>query len=322
MTLLATSAGTATAGAASTHAILDLGTLGGRQSVAEAVNRHGVVVGQAQTADGVWHGFVWDAVDGMRSLGPGAYPTGIDDNGRIVGYTNVTAWTADAAGDQPVRPLPGLSGGQAHAMAVDATGGVAGDAFDTSAGWRAVRWDAASELTQLGTPGTASFGKAINFRGDVAGSYSTGQDGIYGAFLSTPERVVDLGTLPGASMYAEGMNDDDEVVGWATGGPFVRGFLYQHRTQTLTDLGGFPLRKGTAGLYPQDINNRGDIVGFASNKVAFLKTATGSVTDLNTLLGKRSGWRLERATAINVAGQIVGFAGTPVGTHAFLLTPW
>ncbi|HET9443646.1 MAG TPA: hypothetical protein VFO65_09995 [Acidimicrobiales bacterium] len=322
MALLAPSVGVAPARAATTYTVVDLGTLGGRQSMAEAVNASGVVVGQAQTPDGAWHGFIWDAGRGMRSLGTGVHPTGIDDDGRVVGYLD-DATAFSARGDPPViEVLPMLSGGQANATAVDATGGVTGGSFAAGDGWRAVRWSGAGGPTLLDGPGVSSDGMAINVRGDVAGQYVSDSDGGgRRSMLWTAGTSVDLGMLPGASgMLAEGMNDAGEVVGWATGGPYSRGFLYRAASGTLVDLGSLPGRKG-AGLRPQDVNNHGVIVGFATNGVAFVKTATGPITDLATLVGKHPGVRPKRALAVNDAGQIVGFGGALVADHAFLLTP-
>lgn len=43
--------------------------------------------------------------------------------------------------------------------------------------------------------------------------------------------------------------------------------------------------------------------------------------DLNTLIAANSGWELQSATAINVAGKIVGTGTLNGQQHAALLTP-
>ena len=47
----------------------DLGTLGGDESDAWAVNERGQVTGAAATASGERHAFLWDPVTGMTDLG-------------------------------------------------------------------------------------------------------------------------------------------------------------------------------------------------------------------------------------------------------------
>ena len=48
---------------------IDLGTLGGNESNAVAINRGGEVVGRAQTSAGTWHAFLWARKRGMVDLG-------------------------------------------------------------------------------------------------------------------------------------------------------------------------------------------------------------------------------------------------------------
>ncbi|HVF39097.1 MAG TPA: PKD domain-containing protein [Gemmatimonadaceae bacterium] len=82
---------------------VDLGTLGGMQSVAWATNESHDVVGKAQTASGEWHAFVWTDAGGMVDLNswPNACPGeseafAINNNGVIVGRCQRKAalWTA------------------------------------------------------------------------------------------------------------------------------------------------------------------------------------------------------------------------------------
>jgi probable HAF family extracellular repeat protein len=76
----------------------DLGTLGGDNGYADWISDSGAVIGNAQTADGSWHGFLWQhgkivelpPVDGTPQSGANS----INDQGQVVGNTN------DASGDQ------------------------------------------------------------------------------------------------------------------------------------------------------------------------------------------------------------------------------
>jgi len=73
--------------------------------------------------------------------------------------------------------------------------------------------------------------------------------------------------------------------------------------------------------YAYGINEYGQAVGNAGLTGDGVLYAGGHAYDLNTLV-TGLGWKLETATAINNAGQIVGFGINPSGqTHAFLLNP-
>jgi probable HAF family extracellular repeat protein len=68
----------------------DIGTLGGSYAVIAAMNDRGQVVGQSDTATGMYHGFVWSLKDGMTDLTPAEYasPRSINHDGTILGWTN------------------------------------------------------------------------------------------------------------------------------------------------------------------------------------------------------------------------------------------
>ena len=71
MMVAAVVAATTTMGAAGRPArvvAVDLGSLGGTQSEASAINDAGTIVGGSQTATGEFHGFVWNSRSGMRDL--------------------------------------------------------------------------------------------------------------------------------------------------------------------------------------------------------------------------------------------------------------
>ncbi len=79
----------------------DLGTFGGPQAAAAAINHLGQVVGWAQTSTDADHGFLWSNGK-MIDLGLNFFPTAVNDNGQIVAdaYDTATCQT-DAMGADP-----------------------------------------------------------------------------------------------------------------------------------------------------------------------------------------------------------------------------
>jgi probable HAF family extracellular repeat protein len=125
----------------------------------------------------------------------------------------------------------------------------------------------------------------------------------------------ELGSLGGPTKpsNASGLNDSGLIVGESatTNGTHAVRFELDG---TITDLGTL----GGEGSSAADINEKGDIVGYAQNAEgswrAFLLQNGGTMIDIGTLGGKES-----KATRINNKGQIVGSSISTNGEwHAFL----
>src|SRR5882724_9865273 len=123
--------------------------------------------------------------------------------------------------------------------------------------------------------------------------------------------LTDLGALIGANSYAQGINNQGQVVGYWDTTNGAHAFLYQ--AGTVTDLG--LLGMNATNHYALSINNAGQVVGFsetAGGARAFLYQ-NGTITSLGSFSGLGS-----YAFGINRAGQIAGHVGTPSGSRAIL----
>ena len=136
-------------------------------------------------------------------------------------------------------------------------------------------------------------------------------------------RCTNLGDLGGGAAAAYGINASGQVVGYSvtTGGIATHAFSYSNGT--MTDLG--TLGGATALRMQSTTADR----SWATPKPSAAMTmhlfiATAPMLDLNTLVAPLSdGWTLERATAINDNGWIVGTSYNDLTDQydSFLLTP-
>jgi probable HAF family extracellular repeat protein len=154
----------------------DLGTLGGRSSVANAVSADGsVVVGWAENAEGQHRAFRWTAARGMQDLGTlggdWSEATGVSADGSVVvgwaenvlGFRRAFRWTA-AGGMQDLGTLGGYN---SAATGVSADGSVVVGWAENVLGFRrAFRWTAARGMQDLGTLGSVFGSEATGVSAD------------------------------------------------------------------------------------------------------------------------------------------------------------
>jgi probable HAF family extracellular repeat protein len=177
-------------------------------------------------------------------------------------------------------------------------------------------------LTDLGTLGGAfSSVTAINDAGQIVGiaQIATGESRATLFDPSGGGANRDLGTLDGRFSSAFGINNASQIVGSASvGGPgreTDRAVLFDSRGGAPLDLGILGGEFLDAAL---DINDAGQIVGLATtargklNATLFDPSGGGANRDLGTLGGTGFQTPSSVANAINNAGQIVGFAETPI----------
>ncbi|HXF78532.1 MAG TPA: hypothetical protein VN598_06700 [Usitatibacter sp.] len=298
--------------------VVDIGTLGGPGSYGAAVSDTGYVVGCADTPGGAAHAFLYDGR--MHDLGTG----GGDPNGNscalAVNDRGVAAGRS-ASGDLVV-----WSGSKVTAIGVKGSvggindsGTVVGSA-NADGGTQPFVY-AGGKVTMLGASGEAT---AVNLRGQVVGTVA-GR-----AFLYENGALRDLGTLGGFSS-AKGLDDFGRVVGmstdahgtpypfmWANGtmqaipGPSgssaididdaglvigsaegTHGYFLDGGTYTRLDTLPAVVQKGWRHLEPTGVNNRGWIVGTATdsggNLHAFLLMPLRRATTTAVEFGRSAG---------------------------------
>jgi len=297
-------------GTAETDAVLwrngtinDLGTLGGHESQAFALNDRDQVVGVAANAvpDAVsmlgWgaqaRAFLWQR-GRMRDLGtlggPDSFGWAVNDRGQVAGVSYTSAVPNPATGQPPI------------------------DAF---------LWDR-GRMRDLGSLGGSLpvFGgiAGMNERGEIAGQSNLAGDQTAHPYFWDGRGMIDLGTLGGDNGSASAINERGVVAGTsdlADGTHF--GFLWANgRLHALPPVGGAPCS------FASDVNARGQAVGSAttcSEVLAAVLWTHGVGVDLNTLVAP-STLHMTAASSINDVGDIIGEGVLPNGDrHDFVLIP-
>jgi probable HAF family extracellular repeat protein len=239
--------------------IEDLGALpGGKLSGATAINDKGAVVGASQFRNGgaIFHATLYrkrknSDLGVLPDFGNYSAATGINKEGRVVGYTATSGQTTDTRAfiwdrADGMRDIGTLGGQYSRAQSINDIGMVTGSAqLGTGFGtFHAFVWDEAGGMRDLGTiGGDVSDGRAINEKGHVTGSSTVDDFNRRHAFLYRNGRMRDLGALgePGTQSdfsYAYGVNDKDVVVGttYTADGGAVHQVAFRWKDGTMSDL--------------------------------------------------------------------------------------
>jgi probable HAF family extracellular repeat protein len=304
--------------------LVDLGTLGGSNSIAFSVNTSEHAAGEAESS----------ASD----------PNGED----FCGFGTHLICLPFESANGVMNPLPTLGGNNGGVNMINSWGAAAGFA-ETSipdpdcpapqvlhfmpAVWRGGRVQGLPPYP--GDPDGLAL--AINDRGQIVGSSGTcttfqpvALNNLLGVhpILWENGKPIDLGNLGGTTGVAGGnvawnLNNRGQIIGVSdlVGDTTFHAFLWT-KTTGMKDLGTLP-----GDIYSQasGINDEGDIVGLSLdqnfNGRAFL-WRNGIMIDLNTLIPANSPIFLFAGCAINENGQITGLGVTTDGEfHAYLITP-
>lgn len=253
--------------------IIDLGTLGGPNSSANAINEAGQVTGSSTTHDpGTLHAFLY-----LR--------------GRMI-------------------DIDGRPGKFSTGIGINAKGHVVGQFLNRKNQLHAYRY-AGRGLEDLGTlGGDVSFAWDINDAGVIVGESVIDDPASepfepFHPFVYRKGLMRDLGVLQaGRANAAQEINNAGQIAGYSeVDGAF---HVFFHENGMMTDLGFF----GGRQLSVNDMNERGMFVGTAQavgDSVSFVY-AGGQLHNLDTLIVSPGGWHVTNASGINDRGQIVGGA--------------
>jgi probable HAF family extracellular repeat protein len=311
--------------------------LPGEFTVALALNNKGEVTGSSAAADSSGRAFLYShgKLEFLQSLPASTRSEGraINDRGEIAGQifdpkTGVISAFLHSSGTFKL-----LDAGPywSHANGINNAGQVVGQAVDMSASFPSATAFLYSDGTMT-FPGSllccSSEATSINDKGQIAG-FSEGPGSTNTAFRYSDQMMTDLGALGGGyGSRANAINDKGQVTGWASveGGAGFDAHAFIYSRGVMKNLGALPKSRLSEG---RGINDAGQVVGISwlsqERPRAFIYTG-GKMYDLNKLTGRRHGFELRGAAAINDAGQIVGnghFWGSqaPSAYRAFLLTP-
>ncbi len=310
--------------------LTDLGTLGGTQSFAYAVNDLGQVVGSAAiSGDTTNHSFLYSNGK-MKDLYPlnsqdeqTVGPTGINDfgqvaSGLVVNGVYVPAILNSASGSTTLIGSLGSSGTSTFGVAnsINNLGAATGYSYLDSINRHAFLFKNDS-ISDLGSFGGYSSGSSINDWSQVAGFAADATTGVAHAFLDVNGAMNDLD--PATESYARGINDEGQVVGEFVTPDQTAMHAFFYSQGNFSDIG----VAGSAETDAFAINSLGQITGtvfFADGQSGFLLEG-GKFFDLNSLIPAGSGWQLQWAFDINNLGQIVGYGLVNDKYRAYLLTP-
>jgi len=319
LTVLLAGGSLLSAGVALGAPLIDLGTLGGAESRAFAINDAGQVVGEATTGSGDVHAFLYSGgtMNDLGTLGgPFSRAVAINSSGQVAGVSTTSGGATHAflySGGSMI-DLGDFGGGYAEVLGLNDAGQVVGFMNDANSPPESHAFlysgGVTTDLTTL--PGSLVMTRAvaINDAGLVAGECITAENALHACSVSGTT-VTDL-SAPGFANFSVDVNSGGTIVGIGALGPDgVHGFT--HSSGSVVDMGTL----GGMTNYPSAINDAGTVIGLSQDQDGTSHAyfySGGSYHDLGSL-----GGQVSSAVAINASGQIVGSGNNAAGDqHAYL----
>jgi probable HAF family extracellular repeat protein len=332
------------------YLIKDLGTLGGTESFAYAINNSGHVVGISRTSDDAeTHSFLYrggnmidlspviDDVKKINLVGQiagGALRNGVFSPILLDSTTNRVITLGSLGGNTQGR-FNGV------ATSVNTSGQVVGDSYIDSEIRHAFLY-ADGIFKDLGSFGGYSGATAINDNGTVVGFGSNGPNGKSHAFIYTETTMIDIDplrdpTFSTSESYARDINNHGQVVGeyLSDNKATTRAFIYRKgKVKTFAKPGSpytvalgnndFGQIVGVMDIPYKDtcIDPTVGVVTCVKHRQHAFHYRKGQLTDLNAVIDSTDGWELSWAFDVNSHGQIVGYGLKESKYRAFVLTPY
>jgi probable HAF family extracellular repeat protein len=271
--------------------IIDLGTFGGANSLANEINERGQIDGGAETLD------------------PDPW-----DFGGLIGLSSPTAWHAALWQARSKLDLGTLGGPDSFALTLNENGQISGLSFTNSVPSPVFGipttdpflWQKGTGMIDLGTlGGTFGVANGLNNRGQVVGFSDLADDLANHAFIWERGVLSDIGTLGGDNSTANWINDAGQVAGISDLADGTHhAFIWKNGN--ITDL-------GTVGGDPcsntEYINEKGQAIGTSTDChgtiLHIFLWENGSIIDLSSQVLPGSGFVLLEPVVINEAGEIV-----------------
>lgn len=289
-----------------------------------AISNSGIIAGTLKNSNGTVGAIFRDGItttypDPIYGTAQTAV-TSINDNGfaalEVGGGSGTIGSTIGVALPQNVRTFPGL-GVSSTAPSINSDGSIVGT-YLTSTQRGIYRFNASTgDRVELGNFGLESIeATSISDSGDIAGRYYAGYDPVnylyrYSPFHVAPNGQVTLIAVPGSRQVE---NIVVNSLGHVAGSTDLssQGTAFMFKDGVTTDIDVLKSR----GSAVRGMNNKDEVVGYfeaaswnsvqSGYSTAFLYH-DDAMYDLNRLLdASGDGWVLQKATAINDNGSIVG----------------